>query len=99
MADTQTDRLDEATTVYTAYLIEAYGFGADDVALPEAYRGNEVDWFGALNEILTELEDYRPDEVRAILTARNPWVEGGGTLLDLLRRGDGGKVRRILRRY
>jgi hypothetical protein len=99
MAETQTDRLDEATTVYTAYLIEAYGFGPEHVALPDAYRGREVDWFGALNEILTELEDYRPDEARAILTARNPWVEGGGTLLGLMRSGDVGKVRRILRRY
>jgi hypothetical protein len=99
MAETRADRLDEATMVYTAYLIEAYGFDPDDVALPESYRGREVDWFGAVNEILTELEEYRPDEARAILAARNPWVEGGGTLLELMRSGDVAKVRRILRRY
>jgi hypothetical protein len=91
--------LEEAAETYTAYLVEAYGFTSAEVAVPAAYSGREVDWFGDLNDVLTELEDYAPPAARAIVTGRNPWVKGGGTLLSLLRAGDRREVHRILRRY
>jgi hypothetical protein len=96
---TRADELEEAAAMYIAYLIEAYGFARDDVTIPDSYRGRELDWFGDLNEILTELEDYRPAEVFRILTDRNPWVRGGGPLLSVLRSGDRRGAMRILRRY
>jgi hypothetical protein len=91
--------LAEAAETYTAYLVEAYGFAPEDVAVPPAYSGREVDWFGDLNDVLTELEDYAPAAARAIVTGRNPWVTGGGTLLSLLSAGDRREVHRILKRY
>ena len=91
--------LEEAAETYSAYLVEAYGFTPGDVDVPESYRGRDVDWFGALNDVLTELEDYTPGEAREILLGRNPWVDGGGTLLSLLRSGEHRDVRRILKRY
>ncbi|MDX6564192.1 MAG: hypothetical protein QOD65_4006 [Gaiellales bacterium] len=98
MAATRHRDLTEAAAVYTGYLKEAYGFAEDEVAIPDAYRDRELDWFGDLNETLTELEDYSPARVRTILTERNPWT-GGATLLEVLRRGDRREVRRVLRRY
>jgi hypothetical protein len=91
--------VEEAAETYTAFLLEAYGFERADVETPDAYRGREVDWFGDLNDTLTELEDYAPPEVRRILTGRNPWVRDDESLLSLLRRGETREVRRILRRY
>jgi hypothetical protein len=90
----------EAAETYVAYLLTAYGFTREEVEVPEAYSsGREIDWFGHLNDALSALEGYSEPEVRRILTARNPWVDGGGSLLDLLRAGDARAVRRILRRY
>jgi hypothetical protein len=98
LATTRQHDLADAAAVYTAYLKEAYGFEDDEVAIPDAYRGRELDWFGDLNETLTDLEDYGPARVHAILTGRNPWT-GGATLLEVLRSGDRREVRRVLRRY
>lgn len=94
-----TELLDEAAEAYVAYLVEAYGFERTEVDIPPAYKGREVDWFGDLNEVLTELEDYSGPEARRLLTGRNPWVREGGTLLGLLRAGGFADVRRILKRY
>jgi hypothetical protein len=90
---------EEAAETYTAFLLEAYGFERGEVEIPDAYRGRELDWFGDLNDALTELEDYAPAEVRRILTGRNPWVDEGASLLSRLRSGERREVRRILRRY
>jgi hypothetical protein len=91
--------LAEAAHTYSAYLVEAYGFAPEDIAVPPAYEGRAIDWFGDLNDVLTELEDHSPAAARAILTGRNPWVEGGGTLLSLLRAGNRRDVHRILKRH
>lgn len=101
MGAMETDRLiGDAAETYVAYLLTAYGFTRNEVEIPEAYAGGrELDWFGHLNDALSALEGYSEPEVHQILTGRNPWVEGGGSLLDLLRAGDARGVRRILRRY
>ena len=89
----------DAAETYVAYLLAAYGFTREEVEIPVAYANREIDWFGDLNDTLSALEGYSEPEVRRILTGRNPWVEGGGSLLELLRSGDARGVRRILRRY
>jgi hypothetical protein len=89
----------EAAETYVSYLVTAYGFERADVETPEAYSGREIDWFGELNDAISALEGYSHAEVHGILTGRNPWVEGGGSLLGRLRAGEGREVRRILRRY
>jgi hypothetical protein len=91
--------LQDASDAYVAYLVEAYGFERHEVELPPTYVGREIDWFGHVNEVLTQLEDYSRAEVRHILTGRNPWVKGGGSLLKHLRDGEFADVHRILRRY
>jgi hypothetical protein len=91
--------LDEAAEAYSAYLLEAYGLERAQVEVPDSYRGRELDWFGDLNDALTELEDYSPAEARAILSGRNPWVDGGGSLLGVLRSGNRAEAHRILKRY
>jgi hypothetical protein len=91
--------LAEAAETYTAYLVEAYGFTREEIAVPPAYEDRPIDWFGDLNDVLTELEDHSPAAARTILTGRNPWVTGGGTLLSLLREGHRRDVHRILKRH
>ncbi len=91
--------LQDASDTYVGYLLEVYGFQRAEVALPPTYAGREIDWFGHLNEVLTELEDYSSEETRRILTGRNPWVKDGGSLLGRLRDGEFADVRRILKRY
>jgi hypothetical protein len=97
--DGRGELLAEAAATYSAYLVEAYGFTPEEIAVPPIYEGREIDWFGDLNDVLTELEDHTPAGARAIVTGRNPWVTGGGTLLSLLRAGERREVHRILRRY
>jgi hypothetical protein len=91
--------LRDASEAYVGYLVEAYGFARPDVELPPSYEGREIDWFGHLNEVLTQLEDYSHAETHRILTGRNPWVAGGGSLLGRLREGEFADVHRILKRY
>lgn len=91
--------LQDASDAYAGYLVEAYGFTLAEVELPPSYEGREIDWFGHLNEVLTQLEDYSPAEVRHIVTGRNPWVREGGSLLGRLRAGHFAEVHRILKRY
>ena len=97
----QTSRalVDEAAETYVAYLLTAYGFEREEVEIPDAYRGRELDWFGDLNDALSALDGFSEQEARRILVGRNPWVDGGGSLLGLLREGGSRAVRRILRRY
>ena len=96
---TSRELVDDAAETYVAYLLTAYNFSREEVEIPAAYRGRELDWFGDLNDALSRLDGYSDVEARAILVGRNPWVEGGGSLLDLLREGKAREVRRILRRY
>jgi hypothetical protein len=91
--------LEEASAAYVGYLVAAYGFDAADVQLPAAYRGRELDWFGHVNELITELDGYSEAEVLQILTGANPWVSGGGSLLGELREGGFDHVLRVLKRY
>ena len=96
---TSRELVDNAAETYVAYLLTAYGFEREEVDIPDAYRGRELDWFGDLNDALSRLDGYSEPEARAILVGRNPWVDGGGSLLGLLREGKAREVRRILRRY
>jgi hypothetical protein len=96
--EASSELLDDAAKTYSAYLVEAYGFEPGEIEIPPAYAGRELDWFGHLNEVLTELEDYSGPEARRLLVGRNPWVDGGGSLLGLLREGRVRDLRRILRR-
>ena len=96
---TSRELVDDAAETYVAYLLTAYGFEREEVGIPDAYQGRELDWFGDLNDALSTLDGYSEPEARQILVGRNPWVEGGGSLMSLLREGDAREVRRILRRY
>ena len=90
--------LHEAEDAYLAYVCEAFGLDRDAVAIPEHYAGRELDWFAHLNEVLHELEGYRSDEVRRILTAPSSRFSSGESLLSLLRQGRFEEVRRVLAR-
>jgi hypothetical protein len=96
---TSRELVDDAAETYVAYLLTAYGFERDEVDIPDGYRGRELDWFGHLNDALSALEGYSEREARQILIGRNPWVDGGGSLMSLLRKGDWREVQRVLRRY
>lgn len=97
--ETSSGLVEEAAETYVGFLLAAYGFERAEVEIPDAYRGRELDWFGDLNDALSALEGYSEPEVHRILTGRNPWVDGGGSLLECLREGNPREVRRILRRY
>lgn len=90
--------VDEAAEAYVAYLAEAYGLTRDEVAIPDAYRGREVDWFGQLNEVLHLLDGYQPDEIAAILRRPEVRLGEGETLLSTLRAGNFRRAHSVLRR-
>lgn len=89
---------DEAADAYSAFLHEAYGLTPDEVGIPDAYEGREIDWFGQLNEVLHLLDGYEPDAVLTILRRRDPRLGEGETLLSCLRAGHFERVHRVLRR-
>jgi hypothetical protein len=90
--------VDEAAEAYAAYLAEAYGLTAEEVAIPDAYLGREVDWFGQLNEVLHSLDGYQPDEVAAILRRPDVRLGEGETLLSTLHSGNFRRAHSVLRR-
>ena len=94
----QASLLDEAAQAYLGFLHEAYGLTAEEVGIPDAYAGREVDWFGHLNEVLHALDGYEPAEVADILRRRDPRLGEGETPLSALRAGGFRRVHRVLRR-
>jgi hypothetical protein len=89
---------DEAADAYSAYLIEAYGLTREEVSVPDAYRGEEADWYGHLNEVLHLLDGYGGSEVAAILRRPDARLGEGETLLSNLRAGNFRRVHRLARR-
>jgi hypothetical protein len=90
--------LHEAEDTYLAYVCEAFGLERADVASPDHYAGRELDWFADLNEVLHELEGYRGDEARRILTAPSSRFSSDESLLSMLQQGRVAEVRRALKR-